>query len=442
MWDVDSLALFFEQAHALGYSHCELYAEQADIVTSAFLGATDQWSASSRNGIAFTALKDQKSVRFFHHGKDLSLLLCTLQGVKPREAEGTQKTAQSPCPQNLFETTMQLLQVARSAFASSNERLQSPQLQSTVMHRKYWVARESGPVHCGEEQSAEVVSDWIVKSETPSLHQWECARSSWLSLVEEIQSPDGLVACVKRSLKETVLWPAPNGEMAVLWSASSVAVLHALFLKAFDGERVLSERSFLNALSLPLALTYSIEDSPSAYQPRVDHEGVPTRPTAIFKEGRPTVLSCTNETALALEVAPTGHAYRSSFKARPKSRFWNPKVLGSKTVDAVLPLIERGISVREVETVSYNARSGDVVLKLKRCHLIHQGAEGEAVEPVVLHTSLIALLESLTLFETSSKTTGVAFGHSPGVRFVEVTAPAALSRPLPFPGTVPADHYW
>jgi hypothetical protein len=92
--------------------------------------------------------------------------------------------------------------------------------------------------------------------------------------------------------------------------------------------------------------------------------------------------------------------------------------------------------------LSYDAATGDLELLLNESYLVHQGVEGEPIEPLLLKTSLADLLESFQEFGKERLTTGLVTKKDRQRLFTEITTPAALSRPLQLPGSVPNNHYW
>lgn len=435
MLDEAQLKKLFESAEALGFSDCEVYAESCKIVTSRFWGVTDQLHSGLKEGLAFSAVKEARRVRHLIPGIDLGLLsnrlgfeLC---GAKPRY----ETTNSVP----LFEATASLLGTLRSAFASSNEKLENPYAQTSVSARSFWVARPGTPLQKGTDSNALLKASWTVASEAPIRYHFARARHNARDLIQDLASAEGLGHAVKRSLQNATSWPAPDGEVPVLWSAPCAAKLQALFLKAFDAERVLSSRSFLSHLSLPAPFKFALEDVPLSTGHAWDHEGIPVRKMAIFRDGKPTALACTRQAAERLEVPPTGHAQRGAFDAPTQSSFWHPRVVGNTVQDALLPSMEWGVSVRDLEVLDFDPVSAETTLKLTHCFLVHQGQEGERMEPIVLQTSLLDLLASFSQFETKERTTGVL---GPQSSLVEITSSAILSTPFPLPGKVPLEHYW
>ena len=133
---------------------------------------------------------------------------------------------------------------------------------------------------------------------------------------------------VRNSIVSNSRWPVPSGDIPVLWSPRALAKLFLQFLRAFEGDMVLGNLSFLTSLPFPLELPFQVEDSPDPANIPCDHEGSPTRQVTLFNEGRPKALACNNSIAEQLAVSSTGHCRRESFQSTPTVGFWNPRIRG------------------------------------------------------------------------------------------------------------------
>ncbi len=425
----------------LGFEHVEIYVENTQVSKVTYHAKADSIQHSARQGISVTAKRDGISYHFCCDGFGIEPLLRALkkENNQVELSSASNPSAPSPSWRELGETASGLLQAVRGAFSSSSEALSFQLASATLTDRRYKIFLLDGNSFEGSEQTAEFQADWKVNS---APFHWERARGSLAGLVSEVSSPLGLGRAVRHSLSAATRWPAPAGDLAVLWSPRSVAKLQMLFLRAFEGDRVLDQRSFLNAAPLPFALAFSLEDRPSGSDVESDHEGSARKRTTFIRAGRPTALACNKELAAQLSVPSTGHARRESFDAPTTIGFWHLYVEGNQQQEALLPQMQQGISVREFEVLSYNPATADVHLNLTEAYLVHQGAEGELMEPLQLEIPLTELLESLQEFEQNPVTTGVTTGKERQKIFTEITAPAALSRKLQLRGSVPANHYW
>jgi hypothetical protein len=433
--DVEKL---FAACQSSGFENPELYVEDSQIAHVLFQGRSDAIRFETRQGMSLAARKNGTLYHFLCDGFSLAPLFAQLSpslGAPPAAHEPAKRA--NPAG----DAVHALLQTFRNAFSTSNELLQFPLVQAVLVYRRYQVARETPALVEGQEENAEVLAQWQI-GEPSRRQKWERARGSVTGLLAEVNSSHGLARAVRQSLSTQTRWPAPNGQVPILWSARSVAKIQMLFLRAFEGDRVIDNRSFLNELAVPNQFTFTVEDRPAQAGVEVDHEGSLRKSTVLFREGRPTALACNKKLAQQLEVPPTGHARRQSFDLPATVGFWHLHLEGKKTHDTLLPLMAQGISVREMEVLSYDAATGDLELLLNESYLVHQGVEGEPIEPLLLKTSLADLLESFQEFGKERLTTGLVTKKDRQRLFTEITTPAALSRPLQLPGSVPNNHYW
>ncbi len=398
----------------------EIYSEETHAVSIAFYGRADDIRFTTRRGTAVRGIE---------------------RGIYRQTFTDWKGSGETKPPVELAEGASTLLQLARSAFAIQSENLQSPYVVATLSSRRYQVGREEGESLSGIEQSAEIQASWTFQSPDGKIeNQWERARASIRGLMEEAQSLNGLANAVKASMHQKTKWPAPRGSVPVLWSARAVAKLQMLFLRGFEGDRVLRGNSFITESDLR-DLAFTLEDRPPNAGEAVDHEGSLRRVITLLRDGRPTALACNRKVAEELDVASTGHARRQSFENSATVGFWHPHLEGQQKGGSLLSAMDHGISVHDFEILGFDPRSGEVELRLNAV-LVHHGAEGEPLEPVVLGVRLPELMASLKEFEEVRSTTGLAVGKQSQRVFTEVTAGRALSRPLLIPGSVPLHHYW
>ncbi len=439
MLDAKDLQSLFPAARDAGYEDVEVYCECTQSVNVRYWGRTDDIRFQIRRGTSLRASLNGVTRHFYIDGTDTKALIAALSG-KAHTLDGlASDPTHSKMAPALTEGAASLLQVIRSAFSSQSERLTAPEITATLSRKFYQVIREGGSLSQGQEEFAELHAEWFIDNGT---FQYDRARGSIAGLLSEIASTEGVGVALKRSLTAVTRWPAPQGDLPVLWSARSVAKIQMLFLRAFEGDLVLGNRSFLNALALPQNLSFTLEDRPQATGEQVDHEGSERKRTVLWRDGRPTALACNKRVAGQLEVPPTGHARRESFESPATVGFWHPHLEAANPRESLLAEMEKGISVREMEVLAYDPASGQATLRLSDCRLVHHGAEGEPVEPMVLAIGLMELLESFETFESAPHTTGLATSKQSQRLYTEITTPAALSRPLTLPGSVPLNHYW
>ncbi len=212
-------------------------------------------------------------------------------------------------------------------------------------------------------------------------------------------------------------------------------------MRGFEGDLVAGNHSLLSSLALPLALNFSIADSPES-PPSDYHEGSLRREVQLFDDGMPQAVATTRQVAEMLDTTPTGHCRRESFRDLPTVGFWNPRLKPKLSYDSLLDKVEWGISVRDVEVIRFSPRTSEIELELRENLLVHHGAEGEPVAPIRLEMKLGELLGSLEAFSATPETVGVMMRKHGQEFLTEVTTPSAVSSPLLLRGQVPLSHYW
>ncbi|NBX75772.1 MAG: hypothetical protein EBQ92_04395 [Proteobacteria bacterium] len=226
-------------------------------------------------------------------------------------------------------------------------------------------------------------------------------------------------------------WPSPKGRLAILWSPSCVAKLLLHFIQHFEFLSRTHE-SFEHLKGAFPQLSFQVIDN-WKQQNRVDVEGRPRRETLLIDGSTPAVIFN--------EQVP-GFSRRSSSRDFPITAPWEPALFGKERDSNIFAQLGNGISIRELEVLSFHVSSGLITLRISEAALVHQGIEGEFIEPVTWELPLLDLLSSFKLFSDSSIPHPLAWAQQGQELFVEVTSSAALSSALEFPGTVPLAHYW
>ncbi|NBT58526.1 hypothetical protein EBT16_07055, partial [bacterium] len=226
-------------------------------------------------------------------------------------------------------------------------------------------------------------------------------------------------------------WPAPKGKIGILWSPSCVAKLLLHFTQTFELLSRTQESFELLRSSFP-QLSFQVIDN-WKQQNRVDVEGRPRRETLLIDGSSPAVIFN--------EQVP-GFSRRSSSRDFPITAPWEPALFGRERDSNVFAQLGNGISIRELEVIAFKVNSGLITLRITEAALVHQGIEGEFIEPVTWELPLLDLLSSFKLFSDSSAPHPLTWAQRGQNLFVEVTSSAALSPALEFPGTVPLAHYW
>jgi predicted Zn-dependent protease len=431
----------FKAARQAGYVDTEVYAETRTQARVEFRDRIEDVRCATIRGLSLRCFDGQFTRQFFTHRIDTGGLLEVLGasgGVTADSAESLLPNALQPA--GLPDRVSRLSALFKGTLLGPGDAIRHPVLTFEENVKYFEVAHDPKSLRGGVEETAELSISWLVGQEK-RLHTFERCGTSIEGLLRELGSPD-LAAAVRRSAASVAPWPAPQGEIPILWSARALSKIQLQFLRAFEGDLVLGNLSFLTELPLPVSLPFAVEDRPDTDRLACDNEGSPRRPVTVFNQGRPKALACNNRIARQLAVASTGHCRRQSFQTAPTVGFWNPRVVAHRTEDRPESALDWGLSVRDVDVVDHDLATGEITLRLRETYLVHQGEEGEPVESVVIRANLIDLLERLEEFSVESETVGLRVTKNQQRFITEVSTPRARSRPLPIPGTVPPSHYW
>ena len=290
-----------------------------------------------------------------------------------------------------------------------------------------------------DETQASLTIEWQVKTPKETLYyKEEVFRAHPESLFEDPKSLQRVCRAVERSVFHKPNWPAPSGNLPVLWSSRAVAKIVQAFLQTFEGDRVLTNQSFLNSWPETIQLSFGLEESP---QIAIDAEGTPTKPRTVFDGVRPKTLFVNQQLAEKMQVPPTGHCRRTSLEAAPTLAFWNARVTAKKTL-CDSHTLDCGISVKDIEIVSFDPQTGNMTIRFTDSYLLHLGQEGERIEPLSFETSLLDILGSWTSFSSEEQMTGLKLVKGAQELLTEINTPDAISHRFFIPGQVPAAHYW
>jgi predicted Zn-dependent protease len=423
-----------------GFEAWEIYAESRTLTR---MTAEDRLIAS--RSATTTGLSVRVSSAEGH--RQFSTYRLDTEGVLAALGEGEPSARPAPiAPPSPLEAmgarSQRLNQLIRSTWPDSEgHRLYQLCFDSEI--RAFERVGEDGQTSRGSEEWAGATAEWGIERDGKLIaareELWAAGIDSFLDIWHE-RNP--FRARTERLLRQANPWPAPAGDIPLYWSQAAVARLAHLFLRGFEGDLVLENRSFLIELPLPLPLPFSLFETEEQGGPSVDHEGAPRKALALFRDGQPRALACNRRVAEQLSVPSTGHCRRQSFLHPPQVGLWRPAVLGNERVTSPLSQLTWGVGIGDFAVESFDPATGDVTLELTDARLIHQGELGEAIERLRWPTNLMKLLGSFTLMSEATDTFGFPILKK-GSRWVtEVSAPSALSPSVSLPGAVPPSHYW
>ncbi len=438
--DID-LDRVFQSALQRGYTSCELYSEFCYQSRMTVQDRIEDIRLFTTGGVSLR-VNDGQSFLLFSTNAPTTETFLRFLGERVASQPTRQPAKREPALDlpSSSEKFAQLGQLSRQLWNEGGY-VGIPQFLFEDKVKYFEVADHRGTYANGTEQSAGISLQWIVeRHHSRVLCRADKHRGSIQALLQDL-SLDSFRDRIKATTQPKAAWPAPKGEIPILWSSMAFSKLGLLFLRAFEGDLFLGNSSFLTRLS-PLPLQFTVEDIPESDVARCDHEGSLRRPVMLLQEGKPRGLACNNRIAEQLAVSSTGHCRRESFQSHPTVGFWNPRIQGNRKVDGLLKQMEWGISVHDVEIAHFSPQTGEITLRIAEGYLVHHGEEGEAIEPLTLTTNLVELLSTISEFSEKCDTSGYPICKQ-GQQFItEITAPSAFSAALNVPGFVPTSHYW
>lgn len=452
--DIDKV---FSAARSRGYTIAEIYAE-----------------TSYRSTVDIHAVSIRGRIIGHHEGKIEDVRLTTTGGIALRLSDGRMTrqlatntistrallqllgdAAADSAPREaalqpeefpfggMQEKVRALGHVSRAVLGMEGDGVKLPRFQYRDTVKYFEVVTSSGLTTQGREEAVEAAALWALEKDGKLHHfRHETFADQIEKTLSDFTKRNPFQRRIENSIGLLSPWPAPQGNIPVLWSPRALSKLVLQFLRGFEGDLVLGNLSFLTELALPLSLPFSVYDTPDTGRLPCDNEGSPRRKVAVFQEGRPKALACNNSVAEELQVPSTGHCRRESLYAAPTVGFWNPVLHAPQASGDLLLGMDWGISVRDLDVVRFHPTSGDIELKLTEALLVHHGEEGEWIAPVTISVNLLDLLQGLQQFGEHSETTGLQCAKRQQKFITEVSTPAAMSEPLPIPGDVPLNNYW
>lgn len=443
--DVDRI---FRTAKLKGYLRSEIYCEASDFSFVRLRGQDVTASLRTVEGISLRFFDGQRHLHLTTHDISTGALLELLGSSDPIELPGGSDPNSATgigCP--VPASGMSEKKVKHLLSFSKNLRKDPPIHNLTIEYQDqvkwFEVVHPSGSFGSGREDAATLKAQWQIESAAGILRcEKQCSSASIAYFLETIEKTMRLGTCISKSLERQNPWPAPSGEIPVLWSCDAVSKLMLPLLRAFEGDLVVANLSFLSHQDLDLGLCFSLDDVADTESLPYDHEGTKRKCLSLLHRGRANAILCDNWIAEQLGGVSTGHCRRESFRALPTLGAWRAEIEGNHTSDSILQKMDWGISVGDVEIQQFNPVNTEMIVQLREISLIHHGEEGEAVEPVTLEINLLKLLRSLTLFSSGRTNLGLNVSKHHQQFVVEIMAPEALSEGLAIAGKVPLQHYW
>lgn len=184
-----------------------------------------------------------------------------------------------------------------------------------------------------------------------------------------------------------------------LTPGAAAVLLHELFGHPLEADALVRGDSpwsgRIGQIVTPLALDLVDDpwrrDLPGSFD--VDDEGTPARPRPLLAAGRIVGALADRAHAAALHTSP-GNGRRSGIQSPPRPRMSNliARVAGGgKTID----LGEARLLISEVTSGTVEPRSGSIILRVGRGHVVRRGSIERRLQPFTLAGSLDAVCRGL-----------------------------------------------
>jgi|LakMenEpi03Aug12_release.lakeMendotaPanAssembly.Ray.scaffolds.fasta_scaffold143916_3 predicted Zn-dependent protease len=418
----------FEVAKTLGADSCELYGDLRSQNHIYFELKHSRARHFETGGVQLVLQTASGPKTFLSSIPEPEHFISMLLGKEPSLPQYLSQSAESKSSQG-FEKHRFLDGSCRRTL------LEHPELKSffanyTEETKHFLFANDQGILEFGSETFASLNSSFHFAQgnnlKTITVQKGRTDIPSFLSELEDLWLSKHRVT---KALQKP--WPAPQGPLPVLWSSSVVAKLMLCFIRQLEFHSSNSEKHSLFVESLP-HFSFQIIDN-WKQEKTVDVEG---------RSREPQVLVAGGKSCLSFGPHLLGHARRQTHRHFPVTAPWEPAVLGIERIENPVSQLDKGLAIYEAEILDFNPASSQIVFRIQEAALVHQGQEGDWIEPVLFSISLPQLLGSFRLFSEASQPHPLILQKGNQKLFVEVTAPSALSSEMEFPGTVPFSHYW
>lgn len=225
-------------------------------------------------------------------------------------------------------------------------------------------------------------------------------------------------------------WPAPRGKLPILWSEKIMADWVFLLIQMLQYQSELTE-GLDNLKNKFPSLSFHLIDN---WKPRLGCDALGTPRTELLYPGPQGPFR---------PVSPhQGFWRRASFEYPAILAPWQPALYGLTQTKNLLSEMKKGLSIHGCDLLSFDRSTGEIDLKVTKAYLVHDGKEGDPIEPTRWRLSLFDLLSSLELFSDQLRSHPGRWEQAGQTLFIEINTPQGLSNPLEFPGSVPLAHYW
>ncbi|NBX91794.1 MAG: hypothetical protein EB078_04975 [Proteobacteria bacterium] len=428
MLNPNRLKNIFEVARTLGAKSCELYGDTRFQTEITFEMKKSRARSFQTGGVQLVLETEQGPKTFVSSIIDPDYLIRMLTG-EPQLVAPQRDSLFKPTEPPSFETH-RLLETAYRKTLLEHQDIQKFHACYHEETQQFLFANDQGVEKTGTSTFAWLQSQFSFShGNTQKQFKVFKGRTDVPSLLSELREPWLSRHRVTKALQKP--WPAPRGELPVLWSSSVVAKLTLCLMQYLDFHIQTPQRYQTLLQTLPPFAFQLIDNWKQAQS--FDVAGTPRIPRVILER---------EKLCMEFDQIQLGNFRRQSHRDFPITAPWEPALFGIERLDKPISRLEKGLRVYEAEVVDFHPSSPHITLQIQEASLVHQGQEGDWIEPLLWSTSLTDLFRSFKIFSEDSQPHPLQLHKAGQSLFVEVTAPSALSAELHVPGSVPQNNYW
>ena len=263
------------------------------------------------------------------------------------------------------------------------------------------------------------------------------------ALLSQLAAERDPLADLRASAEGADAWPAPKGNLAVLWTPEALAAFLEPLTALIEADRFLAGGDALPLLAgrdEGPELAFSIVDEGAPPEAGgIDQEGNASGPTTLVDRDGVGALATTAALAAVLGRPATGHGRRPGGEGASAPVLWRPRLDGRERNATLAATLGNGLVVRRCDV---RVRAGLATVHVIDARLLHGGIAGERIEPFRVRAPYRELLASLRAFGDTRAIVGRRRRKHGHEWITEWQLPEAASLRFPVPGSVPPEHYW
>lgn len=419
---------------AKGFRQFEVYAEQSRRTSAEYFDRSDRVTLISGGGISVRAMGREQ----VHYFSTTDFSTAAIIGAIEGKSEKARPAKKEPFVIHSPQKFVQLTEFYRSLFNSTHTVIPTLVYEEEI-RRFEVVSSENETVSNGGDERAQLRLQWYSPKEG-RYYQVPWYRRSIEGLLSDLSTESTLRQAFQSFLAPPVRWPIPSGEINTVWSSLSTAKLLLPLMRLCEADQNFGSDNFWEKND-NLPSWFSLTDFPDANS-GCDYQGVPRAKLSLVESGKLKRFACDRHLAFELNCPPTGHGRREKFNSPVGVGLWNAKLEGPKNEEPLLEKLGNGIFVGDLDLVGWHPHHAVARVLLKEGRLVHHGELGESLEPATIDLPIASLLRAFTALGPVHRTRGFRINKPQGHHITEVSTPDLMTASVPFPGSVPAAHYW